>query len=457
MLAFIAMLKSIKKVKKMKCVIIAAGKGSRLQNRAQSKPLMPVLGVPLIERVIREVAHAGIDEFCVITGYQASTVKDFLTKLSLRTGLSITTVYNPEWEKAQNGVSVLQARDFVKEDAFILLMCDHLFDGTIIQTLLGAAPKKDEVVLAIDRNLKNPLVNLQDVTKAKEENNKIININKQLTNYNAFDTGIFYCSSQCFNALEACQQQGKTSWTDAVALLAKQNKMLTCDIGSSYWIDVDDPTDASKAKDTLLKHLRSKSNDGPVSRYLNRPISIRISKWLANKKITPNQISLAAFVFSIIAALLFAIGYYPLLILGGLIAQFASIIDGCDGEIARLKYQSSQYGGWLDAVLDRYADAFLLFGLTIYAYQYTAWPMLALLIGFLAIIGSFVLSYTADKYDRRMQKKICTGFHFRMGRDIRVLLILLFVLVNQVFWGLLIIALLMNSEVVRRLWVCQYE
>jgi len=79
------------------------------------------------------------------------------------------------------------------------------------------------------------------------------------------------------------------------------------------------------------------------------------------------------------------------------------------------------------------------------------------LVGFLAIIGSFVLSYTADKYDGRMQKKMATGFHFRMGRDVRVLLILLFALINQVFVGLFIIALLMNSEVVRRLWVCQDE
>jgi len=441
----------------MKCVIIAAGKGSRLQGKAQSKPLMPVLGVPLIERVIREAALAGIDEFCVVTGYQEAAVSYFLTKLSQRTGLSITSVKNPEWEKTQNGISVLHAKNFVKDDAFILLMCDHLFDSAIIQKLLGSTPQEGEVVLAIDRHLKNPLVNLQDVTKVKEEGNKIININKQLTDYNAFDTGIFYCSPQFFEALEACQKQGKTSLTDAVALLAKQGKMRILDIGEAYWIDVDDATDASNAKKTLLKQLRSKSNDGPVSRYLNRPISIRISKWLVSKNVSPNQISLASFLFSTLAALFFAIGYYPLLLLGGLIAQFASIIDGCDGEIARLKYQSSQYGGWLDAVLDRYADGFLLFGLTLYAYQHTAWPWAALLIGFLAIMGSFVLSYTADKYDQRMQKKILKGFHFRMGRDVRVLLILVFALINQVFLGLLIIALLMNSEVVRRLWVCQDE
>jgi GTP:adenosylcobinamide-phosphate guanylyltransferase len=43
----------------MKCLIIAAGKGSRLQNRGECKPLIPVLGVPLIERVIRSAREAG--------------------------------------------------------------------------------------------------------------------------------------------------------------------------------------------------------------------------------------------------------------------------------------------------------------------------------------------------------------------------------------------------------------
>ena len=56
-------------------------------------------------------------------------------------------------------------------------------------------------------------------------------------------------------------------------------------------------------------------------------------------------------------------GGYPALAIGGMLAQLASIVDGCDGEIARLKHSQSEFGGWFDAVLDRYADAVLLFGL----------------------------------------------------------------------------------------------
>jgi CDP-L-myo-inositol myo-inositolphosphotransferase len=86
-----------------------------------------------------------------------------------------------------------------------------------------------------------------------------------------------------------------------------------------------------------------------------------------------------------------------------MLAQISSIIDGCDGEIARLKFQTSEFGGWYDAILDRYADAFLLFSLTYYVY-FLGENLLYLFIGFLAIIGSFVNSYTADKYDGLMKK-----------------------------------------------------
>ena len=155
-----------------------------------------------------------------------------------------------------------------------------------------------------------------------------------------------------------------------------------------------------------------------------------------------------------LAASLFALGGYPALVLGGFLAQFASVIDGCDGEIARLKFQESPYGGWFDAVLDRYADALLLLGLTWHAYAAST-DRLILLIGFLAIIGSFMVSYTADKYDGLMQDRIRQGKGFRLGRDVRVLLMFLGALFNQVALTLVVIATVMNVETIRRLVTCR--
>ena len=80
----------------MKCLIIAAGKGSRLQHWGDSKPLVPVLGVPLIERAIRSALEAGADDFYVVTGYQGERVRDFLDRLAARLRIPITPLINED-------------------------------------------------------------------------------------------------------------------------------------------------------------------------------------------------------------------------------------------------------------------------------------------------------------------------------------------------------------------------
>ncbi len=82
----------------MKCLIIAAGRGSRLQLRGNSKPLIPIFGVPLIERVIRSAMDAGVGDFYVVTGYQKEDVTSFLHDLSNRINVSITPIYNEDWK-----------------------------------------------------------------------------------------------------------------------------------------------------------------------------------------------------------------------------------------------------------------------------------------------------------------------------------------------------------------------
>ena len=433
----------------MKCLIIAAGKGSRLQQRGDSKPLVPILGIPLIERVIRAAMEAGADEFYVVIGYQGERVRLFLERLAERLAIRITPLLNEDWDK-ENGVSVLKARDVLHEP-FLLLMADHLFDPNLVRLLTTLNPGDGEVALVVDRNTRNPLVDREDVTRVKMEDGKIHDIGKGLTDFNGFDTGIFLCSPAIFKVLEQSKEKdGDTSLSGAVQVLAAEghaNAIPTDD----FWIDVDDPAAFQKAEQALLKRLRDKPNDGPVARYLNRPLSVRISRYLVQRDVTPNQISLFSFLCSLLAAGLFALGGYFALFLGGVLAQFASIIDGCDGEVARLKYQSSDFGGWFDAVLDRYADAFLLFGLTwhLLAVEVNGW---ILFVGFMAIIGSFMLSYTADKYDNLMRDRIKAGGKagLRMGRDVRVFLIFLGAVANTVLPVLVLIAVVMNLETLRR-------
>lgn len=436
----------------MKALIIASGQGLRLKGRGDIKPLVPLLGLPIIERVILSAKEAGVREFLVVVGYRGDEVAAFLKGLEKTHGISIGTVKNEGWKKG-NGLSVLKAREVLKEN-FLLLMADHIFDPVILERLIEEETEEGGIVLAIDRRVdENPYVNIGDVTKVLIRDDRIQAIGKDLKEYNAFDTGIFLCTPAIFDAIEESIRNGDTTLSGGIRVLAGKGKVRAFDIGEGFWVDVDDEEAFKKAERVLLSTLK-KPSDGPVSRLINRPISMRITKRLLHTNLTPNRISLISFALCLLGAVAFLIPGYGGLLIGGILAQVASIIDGCDGEVARLKHMKSDFGGWFDAVLDRYADAFLIIGLTFHTYDGDYLP---LVLGFLALTGTFMNSYTADKYDGLMGKLMPQGGYFRLGRDVRLFIIFLGTLAGKPLLLLLVIALVMNLEIMRRVWLLYRE
>ena len=191
----------------MKWLIIAAGEGTRMGRLEPHKPLIPLLGVPLIERVIRTGMEAGADSFLAVTGYEATAVSSFLERLSENLEVPIDTVHNPDW-KGDNGLSVLHARERLTEP-FILTMSDHLFDSDTATDLATYPLGEGEVALAVDRHLDNPLVNPDDVTHVKLDGDHITAIGKGLEDWNGFDTGLFHCTPAIFAALQGSADEHK--------------------------------------------------------------------------------------------------------------------------------------------------------------------------------------------------------------------------------------------------------
>ena len=96
----------------------------------------------------------------------------------------------------------------------------------------------------------------------------------------------------------------------------------------------------------------SKPQDGFVSRFLNRPISRRITRFLLKFPIHPNAWTISIFVLPLIACVFLVRGDYVSVVIGAAIFQAFSILDGCDGEIARAKNLESKFGERLDNVCD---------------------------------------------------------------------------------------------------------
>ena len=96
----------------------------------------------------------------------------------------------------------------------------------------------------------------------------------------------------------------------------------------------------------------SKPQDGFVSRFLNRPISRRITSFLLKFPIHPSAWTLTIFVLPLIACVFLVRGDYVSVVIGAAIFQAFSILDGCDGEIARAKKLESKFGERLDYFCD---------------------------------------------------------------------------------------------------------
>ncbi len=233
----------------MNCLIIAAGSGGRLREVGEVKPLVPVRGVPLLERVISRARSAGVERFFVVSGYRGETVRAALDELAARESIPIAHIVNERWQRA-NGLSVLAARPHL-DGPFLLTMCDHLVDPDILRALAAARLEPDSVTLAVDFNIEGSINDLDDVTRVKCSNGRIERIGKAISDFNALDTGVFRCTPILFDALEASQAEGDDSLSGAMNVLARWGKACVFDIEGRLWLDIDDAAGLAKAEALL--------------------------------------------------------------------------------------------------------------------------------------------------------------------------------------------------------------
>lgn len=122
-------------------------------------------------------------------------------------------------------------------------------------------------------------------------------------------------------------------------------------------------------KDCCEKILNN--TDAWIARNINKRISMPVSIYLARLGITPNQITFFNLLLGIVAGLIASFGGYPNLVWGAVLFQLVSIIDGCDGEVAKLNKKATQFGAWFDTVGDNLAFVLFITGVTFGLYRET--------------------------------------------------------------------------------------
>ncbi len=204
--------------------------------------------------------------------------------------------------------------------------------------------------------------------------------------------------------------------------------------------------DRPKTEHNLLLALR-KPIDGFVARSINRRISIPISRRLASTAVTPNMASASTLVMALIAVWMVSHGGYLWMLLAAALFQFASIVDGVDGELARLKYQFSPYGEWMDTVIDDISNFSFFAGLTYAVYTGVAGEPWMAVCGFITLacyscitplMYSYIIKYTdsgdvmaidfefnqqQSLQDQRLGVRVLAFLKFLLKRDFFIFLI----------------------------------
>lgn len=303
----------------MKAVVLAAGEGQRL-GRGVPKAVVRLLGLTLLERSVLILREAGVDEIVVVSGFKGQ----LLQSLVAERGLETKVVENGDYEEG-SATSILAANRHVG-DRFLVVMGDHLFEPSAIRGLLNA---RGCFIAAIDSKARN--VDIPEATKVAFSDGRVQRIGKDLTEFNGVDAGAFICPAKVFPVIERCVNEGKGSWNDVKRewMAGQEREIDVFDLKGAFWLDVDTEEDLKRARRLLVQRL-GKARDGFISRWLNRKLSFPLTSLLVRTRRTPNQISLIAFFMAIVAGALFSLGSYPLVALGGIVAQVSSVIDGCD-------------------------------------------------------------------------------------------------------------------------------
>lgn len=428
-------------------LIIAAGMGTRLADGSGiPKPLRKVGGLPLIKRILLLCAKAHMKKAYIVVGFEKQKIINYVQ--SQKWPLEIEFIHNDEWKKS-NGLSVLAAKNII-QDNFILLMSDHIFDSITLEKLAQQNLGSDVLRLAVDYNL-NDVFWMEDATKVVVESNKIASIDKNLTEFNAVDTGMFLMTPQIFTALEESKKGDDCSLSDGVRKLATAGKASVFNIGKAFWQDVDDARVLKHTETQLLQSCR-KETDGFISRHFNRYISLTLSRLLMNTPISANMITCCVALVGILSGYFAMQGSYWNYLFAAVLFVMASIIDGVDGELSRLKFTSSQFGQWFDTVSDNitYFAFFLGTALGLYRTGQMSlfWPAASIIgLTFILFIMYIYIIVKTDsgsllvvqqdlhgEAEQSLVKRIAAQIQTIMKRDFFAVAFLVFALLGKPQW-----------------------
>jgi phosphatidylglycerophosphate synthase len=360
-----------------------------------------IVGLPLVQRTVLSAYRGGFDRVVILAGAEGARLRDLLAA-DPRTRDCEVVQQNP-W-------------GLIREGRVALIPGDCVISATTLTRLRQEGDDGHEVVVG------NP----------------------------AAGEGLVLCSAAALP--HVLEWTASSRGPEARVRPALGPESHVAPIDGSVCVRVSDDRSARAAEDRLLAELRASTaaSDGPLARW-DRFASQWLSRRLVNTRLRPNHITIIGTTLGFVAAWCIARGNHGFDLLGTLLFLVTVVIDGSDGEVARLKFQESRFGGHFDVATDNLVHAAIFVALGIGAYRKDPGgpyaTLLLLLLGGVvcaAGVGYWCLLRSPEALQKseaprsrrgRMRAAALRGFESVLNRDFAYLLFAL-ALVDRLEWFL---------------------
>ena len=376
--------------------VVLTGRRGRVHAGSEDVPPRAILGLPMLERALLTAFQAGVKEFILI-GEDADTGKAVVSSLG-----DDKRFKEREMRLEYVSLSGLSDRFFREGPGgrFWLMEGDLVFAPAVLERAAQDDPGGDRDLLVTDR-LEAGEPGERPVIKTADDGRTIEAFGEGSGGSAASYAGLGLCSGETLGRLaEAFTKHGSVRLdTDVLAETFDPARTLAFAAAPDFCETVTSMASAKRAERYLLGTAR-KPTDGFFSRNFNRYISTFLTRYLLKINVPPMEISVVVLFVGLLSGWLEGKGGYRNAVLGAFLFELASIIDGCDGEDARLTFRSSKFGGTLDVAGDALTFVFFFMNLPIGLYRST-WNNLWLILGGISLLSMILFYVQFSIYTQR--------------------------------------------------------
>lgn len=335
-------------------IVVAAGTGIEDESLGSHGP--EVFGaLPQIKRLVITAQRAGISKFTVITEKGVNSLKSLLQgdrRIDSEISWHELGTNLPE----SDGPSLVLQSNLVTTPAAL----KNFIDG---DTERGGTPE-DEISVLVDE---------KEDAWIRSSDGKV----SEMFSSGGKAVGAFIASPSLLDKAVTDSMSIK----NLVQELVPREKVRCLKFEDRYWMRLDSADDAPKRAEDMIFTTVGKTATGWISRNINSRFSLPTSRLLVKTPLTPNMISVLINVIGSLCGVFYALGH-P--VIGSLFMHAATILDRCDGEVARVKLMETKKGEWVDTIADQFTVVSFLIGVPL-GYYFTTGYTIALALGALNV------------------------------------------------------------------------